>query len=105
MAASKRIATPPIAIPTIGPTPSFEELPLDFSVELVESAVLAWPVAEDCFVVVEVLSESPEELPLDADVRLGLVVGFIRDDAEETVEEAEEITDPDAPVGVAMVPN
>lgn len=111
IAASKRIATPPIAIPTIGPTPSFEEPLLDLSVVVVESPVLLRPVAEDPFAVVVVVSESPDELPLDTDIRLALVVGLARDDpretgeeAEETGEEADEITDPDDPVGEATVP-
>ena len=91
----------------MGPMPSFEELLLDFWLGFAESPELAAPVVEEPFAA-EVVSEPPEELPLDADVRLVAVVGFAREDAEETVEaeaeEAEEITDPDSPVGVAAVP-
>ena len=98
------MATPPIAIPTIAPTPSLEELLPDFSVELVESPVLAWFVAKGPRVVVEVVSESPDEPTLDADVRPALAVGFVREDVEEIMAETEEITDPDAPVAEGRLP-
>ena len=92
----------------MGPTPSFEEPPLlDFSTGFVESPEFAWPVGEDPLVVVLVVCELRDELPLDIGVRLALVVGLPREDPEAEVirGEAEEITDPDDPLGEATVPN